>query len=388
MAKLIAAGCDFDAIRLTFQEYFMRLNRDPKRWGVPLSALLGALYAQIGLGLGAIGGKDSMSGTFEHIDVPPTLISFALAPAKASELIANVVGEAGMKLYRIPMPRDESMIPDFAALAGVYRKVHAGVRSGNIRFATVVENGGIAAAVAKSCLGNGFGFRFEGEAADLLGEQYGELIVSLADPSALDCDKILLGETTEDGTFVCGGASVSQQEAVEAFCGTLEKVFPNHAAASGAAEAVDFDCCGKRYENIATKTAKPRVFIPVFPRHQLRAGYRPYVPPRGRGVRRGRRAQPQRGGHRRERARHRRCDRAAATSSPSRAAFRAATSRTAAASLSRPPSATRTSPNRSAPCSSSATASSSASATASRRSSSSASCRTATSARSHRTARR
>ena len=170
-----------------------------------------------------------------------------------------------MKLYRIPMPRDESMIPDFAALAGVYRKVHAGVRSGNIRFATVVENGGIAAAVAKSCLGNGFGFRFEGEAADLLGEQYGELIVSLADPSALDCDKILLGETTEDGTFVCGGASVSQQEAVEAFCGTLEKVFPNHAAASGAAEAVDFDCCGKRYENIATKTAKPRVFIPVFP---------------------------------------------------------------------------------------------------------------------------
>ena len=265
VAKLIAAGCDFDAIRLTFQEYFMRLNRDPKRWGVPLSALLGALYAQIGLGLGAIGGKDSMSGTFEHIDVPPTLISFALAPAKASELIANVVGEAGMKLYRIPMPRDESMIPDFAALAGVYRKVHAGVRSGNIRFATVVENGGIAAAVAKSCLGNGFGFRFEGEAADLLGEQYGELIVSLADPSALDCDKILLGETTEDGTFVCGGASVSQQEAVEAFCGTLEKVFPNHAAASGAAEAVDFDCCGKRYENIATKTAKPRVFIPVFP---------------------------------------------------------------------------------------------------------------------------
>ena len=265
VAKLIAAGCDFDAIRLTFQEYFMRLNRDPKRWGVPLSALLGALYAQIGLGLGAIGGKDSMSGTFEHIDVPPTLISFALAPAKASELIANVVGEAGMKLYRIPMPRDESMIPNFAALAGVYRKVHAGVRSGNIRFATVVENGGIAAAVAKSCLGNGFGFRFEGEAADLLGEQYGELIVSLADPSALDCDKILLGETTEDGTFVCGGASVSQQEAVEAFCGTLEKVFPNHAAASGAAEAVDFDCCGKRYENIATKTAKPRVFIPVFP---------------------------------------------------------------------------------------------------------------------------
>ena len=265
VAKLVAAGCDFDAIRLTFQEYFMRLNNDPKRWGVPLSALLGALYAQIGLGLGAIGGKDSMSGTFEHIDVPPTLISFALAPAKASELIANVIGEAGMKLYRLPMPRDESMIPDFAALADLYRKVRANVQSGNIRFATVAENGGIAAAVVKSCLGNGFGFRFAGDAADLLGEQYGELIVALRDEAALDCEKILLGETTEDGAFVCGGESVSQREAAEAFCGTLEKVFPNTAGAEGCAKAVDFDCGGKRYENIATKAAKPRVFIPVFP---------------------------------------------------------------------------------------------------------------------------
>ena len=265
VAKLIAAGCDFDEIRLTFQEFFMRLGRDPKRWGVPLSALLGALYAQLGLGLGAIGGKDSMSGTFEHIDVPPTLISFALAPAKASELITNVVGEAGMKLYRLPMPRDESMIPDFAALADLYRKVRANVQSGNIRFATVAENGGIAAAVVKSCLGNGFGFRFAGDAADLLGEQYGELIVALRDEAALDCEKILLGETTEDGAFVCGGESVSQREAAEAFCGTLEKVFPNTAGAEGCAKAVDFDCGGKRYENIATKAAKPRVFIPVFP---------------------------------------------------------------------------------------------------------------------------
>lgn len=265
VAKLIAAGCDFDAIRLTFQEYFMRLNRDPKRWGVPLSALLGALYAQIGLGLGAIGGKDSMSGTFEQIDVPPTLISFALAPAKASKLITNVIGAAGLKLYRLPMPRDESMIPDFAALSDLYRKVYSNVQSGNIRFATVVENGGIAAAIAKSCLGNGFGFHFARDASELLGEQYGELIVSLDEVSALDCEKVYLGETTADGNFVCGDESVSQGEATEAFCGTLEKVFPNTADADGCAKSVDFDCGGKRYENISTKTAKPRVFIPVFP---------------------------------------------------------------------------------------------------------------------------
>lgn len=264
VAKLIASGCDYDAIRLTFQEFFMRLNRDPKRWGVPLSALLGALYAQIGLGLGAIGGKDSMSGTFEHIDVPPTLISFALAPAKASKLITNVLEKTGTKLYWIPMHKDFSKIPDFKELADMYREIHRNVESGNIRFATVVENGGIAAAVAKSCFGNMLGFRFEGDCDCLLSEHYGEILVSLEDPDKLNAPKIYLGETTESG-FVYDKESVSGKEAAEAFCGTLEKVFPNHAEAQGRAKDVDFDCKGKRYENIATKTAKPRVFIPVFP---------------------------------------------------------------------------------------------------------------------------
>ncbi|HIY96167.1 MAG TPA: phosphoribosylformylglycinamidine synthase [Candidatus Borkfalkia excrementigallinarum] len=264
VAKLIASGCDYDEIRLTFQEFFMRLNRDPKRWGVPLSALLGALYAQIGLGLGAIGGKDSMSGTFEHIDVPPTLISFALAPAKASKLITNVLEKKGTKLYWIPMHKDFSKTPDFKELADMYREIHRNIESGNIRFATVVENGGIAAAVAKSCFGNMLGFRFEGDCDCLLSEHYGEILVSLEDPDKLNAPKIYLGETTESG-FVYDKESVSGKEAAEAFCGTLEKVFPNHAEAQGRAKDVDFDCKGKRYENIATKTAKPRVFIPVFP---------------------------------------------------------------------------------------------------------------------------
>ncbi len=263
VAKLIASGCDYDEIRLTFQEFFMRLNRDPKRWGVPLSALLGALYAQIGLGLGAIGGKDSMSGTFEHIDVPPTLISFALAPAKASELITNVVTKKGQKIYWIPMHKDFDKIPDFKELADMYREIHRNVLSKNIRFAMVVENGGIASAVVKSCLGNGFGFRFEGDCDCLLSEHYGEILVALDDPDSLHCPKIYVGETT-DSDFIYDKEKISIAEAEEAFCATLENVFPNHAAASGKAKDVDFKT-STRYTNISTKAAKPRVFIPVFP---------------------------------------------------------------------------------------------------------------------------
>lgn len=263
VAKLIASGCDYDEIRLTFQEFFMRLNRDPKRWGVPLSALLGALYAQIGLGLGAIGGKDSMSGTFEHIDVPPTLISFALAPAKASELITNVLTEKGQKIYWIPMHKDFDKIPDFKELADMYREIHRNILSKNIRFATVVENGGIASAVVKSCLGNGLGFRFEGDCDCLLSEHYGEILVALDDPESLHCPKIYVGETT-GSDFVYDKEKVSIEEAETAFCGTLENVFPNHASASGKAKDVDFKTTS-RYANISTKTAKPRVFIPVFP---------------------------------------------------------------------------------------------------------------------------
>ncbi|MGN1235271.1 MAG: AIR synthase-related protein, partial [Christensenellaceae bacterium] len=240
VAKVVAAGGDFDEIRLTLQEFFMRLGSDPKRWGVPLAALLGALYAQMNLGLGAIGGKDSMSGTFEHIDVPPTLISFALAPVLASGLITNVVEQAGQTLYFLPMKKDSAKIPDFAYLKKLYHTVHAEIESGNVKFATVVENGGVAAAVVKSCLGNGFGFRFDGDADNLLAEHYGDLIVSAEDKSAfkgLIC--IPLGKTTAKDFFL-DDIVISQQEAISAFTGTLESVFPTMAAATGEAENCDF----------------------------------------------------------------------------------------------------------------------------------------------------
>ena len=265
VAKVVAAGADYKDIRLTLQEFFMRLREDKKRWGVPLAALLGALYAQIKLGLGAIGGKDSMSGTFEHIDVPPTLISFALAPAKASQLITNVIDEAGTKLYLLPMKKDESHIPDFEYLKKLYSEVHRNILSGNITMATVVEKGGPAAAVAKSCFGNGFGFNFDCKESNAFTESYGDIIVACKDPYELHGIYLtLLGETTGDKVFVCNDKKASEDEVLKNYTSTLDGVFPATAAASGGIPDCDYTD-GAKYTNIATKLARPRVFIPAFP---------------------------------------------------------------------------------------------------------------------------
>lgn len=265
VAKVVAAGADYRDVRLSLQEFFMRLREDPKRWGVPLSALLGALYAQINLGLGAIGGKDSMSGTFEDIDVPPTLISFALAPAKASELITNVVKEKGRKLYLLPMRKDGCFIPDFEYLKKLFFIIKLNIESGNINFATVVEKGGVVPAVIKSCLGNGLGFDFSGDYGYLFAERYGDIIVSAEDISKLGTDivKVLVGTST-DGAFTYGAESVSINEATAYYTGKLASVFPLTAKAEGNVPDCDYTG-GAKYSNIATKTAKPRVFIPAFP---------------------------------------------------------------------------------------------------------------------------
>ena len=262
VAKVVAAGADMNDVRLTLQEFFMRLRDDKKRWGVPFSALLGALYAQINLGLAAIGGKDSMSGTFEDIDVPPTLISFALAPAKASKLITNVPECAGEKLWLIPMRKDENFVPDFEYLKKLYAAVHAGIASGTIRHATVIEQGGIASAVAKCCFGNGLGFNFALPEEELFAERYGDIIVC-ADDASLGVETIYIGETA-DGGFVCGGETVNYSDALGAYTSKLNGVFPATAPAEGDIPNCDYSGAG-RYSGIAIKAAKPRVFIPAFP---------------------------------------------------------------------------------------------------------------------------
>ncbi len=263
VAKLVAAGADYRDARLTLQEFFMRLREDPKRWGVPLSALLGALHAQLNLELGAIGGKDSMSGSFEDIDVPPTLISFALAPAKASALITNVLKRNGEKLYLLPMKKDGGHIPDFAYLKKLYTAVHGGIKSGNVTFATVAESGGVAAAVVKSCLGNRLGFNFACAKSALFKESYGDIIVGAEDISALGCDYVYLGEVAA-GAFTCGKEKLDIDGALSAYTQKLDGVFPATAKAEGNIPDCDYRG-GEKYKNISTKTAKPRVFIPAFP---------------------------------------------------------------------------------------------------------------------------
>ena len=264
VSKVVATGAKYSDIRLTLQEFFQRMTGEATVWGVPASALLGAVYAQMGLGLGAIGGKDSMSGTFESIHVPPTLISFALAPAKASKLITNVL-KGGETLYHIPVPKDENSVPDFEKLKKIYEEVYKNIENGNTTFATVVENGGVGAAVIKSALGNGVGVEFALSAEELYTEGYGDLIVSLKDESAL-CNCIFkkcIGQVRGE-RFICGNEQVSMDGAVNSYMGTLNGVFATTAPANGIAENCDYTG-GVKYTNISTKLAKPRVLIPVFP---------------------------------------------------------------------------------------------------------------------------
>ncbi|MGN0796111.1 MAG: phosphoribosylformylglycinamidine synthase [Christensenellales bacterium] len=260
VSKLIACGCELNKTYLTLQEYFMKLGNSSERWGVPVSALMGAFYTQMGLGIGAIGGKDSMSGSFENIDVPPTLISFALATQNVDRLITNVVKEKGQKLFFIPFKKDKNFVPDFANVKEVYNAVANGIKDKKINFATVVENGGIAATVVKSCLGNGLGFNFV--YGDLFTEHYGEIIISCDNPSELGLDGILIGETT-DGGFVSGGQVLTIEEATNAFVNKLDSIYPVKTAETGKAENVSYKAKSVYVSNV--KAAKPKVFIPAFP---------------------------------------------------------------------------------------------------------------------------
>ena len=261
--KLVASGVNPDTVYLTLQEYFRRLKEDPERWGKPMGALLGALYAEISLKKAAIGGKDSMSGTFENIDVPNTLISFALGVAKASELITNVLPADAGKLYLIKTPKDAYNIPEFSRLTELNARLHAEIKRGNVRFATVTEEGGAFAAVVKSGISDRVGFSFARPAEELLAPGFADYIISAKDISAFaDFECVVLGEVAKDGYDV-EGVKLSFDEAEQAFCAKLEGVFPTRAAAKGEAKPADFALRqGKASE---TRFAKPRVVIPVFP---------------------------------------------------------------------------------------------------------------------------
>ena len=265
VAKLIACGADRNKIRLTLQEFFNRLYDNPKRWGQPLSALLGSLYAQLGLKTAAIGGKDSMSGTFEDIDVPPTLISFALAPCKANKLITNVIEKSGTKLYALKPQYNNDGICDFDYLSKLYDKIYKNIDNGNIDFATVSSEGGIVCSVVKSCIGNDFGFNFNDKlkSEELFAPLFGTIIISAKDIKEFENDNIVyIGESTNKD-FVLYNQNITVKEAINSFTSTLESVFKTVKSAEGKIENINYD--NDIIQRCKKTFGSPAVFIPVFP---------------------------------------------------------------------------------------------------------------------------
>ena len=270
LSKLAAVGADPLKARLTFQEYFERLHDVPSRWGKPAAALLGALEAQLGMGLPSIGGKDSMSGSFESLDVPPTLVSFAVSMTKASKTLSASVKEPGSTLVLLPIPEDENGMPDWEALKAYYRAVLLHIDCGDIVSAGVVREGGAAATVLRMCFGEETGFRFaEGLTKETLyAPQEGALVVELSSEADLSADPalapVVLGHSTSKGDVKLGGEKISMEELCAAWMGTLEKIFPNNAPRVPV--AADVPLWEKRERRApAIKVAKPRVFIPAFP---------------------------------------------------------------------------------------------------------------------------
>ncbi len=263
VAKLTAAGVDPEGIYLTFQEYFKRLHRDPERWGCPASALLGALYAQLELDLGAIGGKDSMSGSFEDLDVPSTLISFALGVQSTDKLITNVLKKP-RKVWRLCLKKDEYGVPDLGYAKKLFKALHAEIEGGRVDFAAVCEEGGPFAAAVKSCLGEGLGFAFALPAEELLKPAFGDLLIA-GDPEGLrEFCPVFLGESLKKEVFTLENVTLTGKEALENFRAKLEPVYPTASRqVEGKAPAADFTGPAPVYGG--PKFARPRVFIPVFP---------------------------------------------------------------------------------------------------------------------------
>ena len=282
VARIVAAGGDYKKIRFTFQEYFRRMTEDPKRWSQPFAALLGAYAAQMGFGLPSIGGKDSMSGTFNDIDVPPTLVSFAVDVAKLQDVITPELKKAGNKLVWLRAPKDQYDLPDYAPIMDQYEKLHNDMQAGKVVSAYALDRHGIAAAVSKMAFGNAMGVKIEHnlDPRDFFAPGFGDLVLEVPAEKVgqLSITYTVIGEVTADGKFSYGNAEITLDEAYKAWTGTLEKVFKttsgeeNDGPVAMAVKTADPEAT---YENgvyntkniyvCKHKVAKPRVFIPVFP---------------------------------------------------------------------------------------------------------------------------
>ena len=262
VCKLIATGAAFEDVYLSFQEYFERLGKDPVSWGKPLAALLGAFEAQMGLGVAAIGGKDSMSGSFENIHVPPTLCSFAVTTAKTGDIVSPEFKAAGHRLIRIAPEKDESGLPGADSLIRVFAQVTGLLRAGKAFACYTPGLGGVSEAVMKMAFGNGFGFRFSEELSreQLFGYDYGAFLLEVG----ADTPGMCIGTITDDGAFTQGAESVDADELLAIYENKLESVYTcNIPTPAGPVET--FSYAAKSRPVPAVKTARPRVLIPAFP---------------------------------------------------------------------------------------------------------------------------
>ena len=286
VSRIVAGGGDFSKIRFTFQEYFRRMTEDPARWSQPFLALLGAYDAQLGFGLPSIGGKDSMSGTFNEIDVPPTLVSFAVDVASDKTMITPELKKAGNKLVLLKIERDAYDLPDYEKIMDQYHKFFEDVKAGRIVSAYALDGNGLAAAVSKMAFGNHKGVKIDAQVAkeDLFAADFGSIVAEVpADKVAeLMIAGVVVGEVEDEAVLSYGDVNVTINEALSAWKGTLEKVFktvsgaetndgpaPESVEAQQAADGGTIDENGCYHAGSVYvckhKVAKPRVFIPVFP---------------------------------------------------------------------------------------------------------------------------
>ena len=267
VAKVAAAGGDVTKVRLTFQEYFKRLGQDPYRWGQPLSALLGAYSAQMGLKLPSIGGKDSMSGTFNDIDVPPTLCSFAVGVSDMKHVVTPELKKAGNYLYLLEVKADEMNMPNYKQLLAMYGALRQAVSKGAVKSAWAVGFGGIAEAVSKMAFGNKLGVAFDSQisAEELFEKKYGAIVVEVANCGDLPAVARKIGRVTENGVFEVAGEKIAMNEMVQAWTRTLEDIFPTTSRAEVKAMPETKLFKAKDVHICKNKVAKPKVFIPAFP---------------------------------------------------------------------------------------------------------------------------
>ena len=269
VAKIVAAGGDYSKIRFTFQEYFRRMTEDPKRWSQPFAALLGAYSAQMGFGLPSIGGKDSMSGTFQDIDVPPTLVSFAVDMAVEKDIITPELKKAGNKLVWMRIEKDSYDLPVYEQLMDQYGKFTDDIHSGKIVSAYALDRHGIAAAVSKMAFGNRLGVKLEHnlDPRDAFAPAFGDLIAEVpADKvGELSITYTLIGEVTGLQSITYGNMEIGMEEAIEAWTAPLEKVFATKSS-TDSKEPVEEKLFRTSDVHICShKIAQPTVFIPVFP---------------------------------------------------------------------------------------------------------------------------